>query len=78
MWLFFWILLFIHGCFLNRNYNLEPVENDATLEYKKFVCIDFLISSNSATLGFITQSGTKVDVKLVNNFIFINIIKFYS
>ncbi len=54
--------------FHKSNYNLESVENDATLEYKKFVCTDFLISTNSATLGFITQSGTKVDVKFMNHF----------
>ena len=43
-------------------YDLKPVEHDATLEYLKFICKDFLISSVTANIGYVTKSGTVVKV----------------
>ena len=45
-----------------RQYDLRSVEHDATLEYLKFICKDFMISTSTANIGYVTKSGTKVDV----------------
>jgi WD40 repeat protein len=43
-------------------FDIEEVENDATVEFKKFFCKDFLISTTTAAIGFVTNSGTNVEV----------------
>ena len=48
------------------NYDLNPIENDATIEYNKFVCKDFLVSTKNSVIGFMTKSGTDVKVKKIN------------
>ena len=45
-----------------RDYDKRPVENDATLEYNKFICRDFLISTNTAVIGHVSKSGTLVQI----------------
>jgi hypothetical protein len=46
----------------NVVFDIEEVENDATVEFKKFFCKDFLISTTTAAIGFVTNSGTNVEV----------------
>lgn len=46
----------------NVVFDIDEVDNDATVEYKKFFCRDFLISSTNAVIGFVTKSGTGVDI----------------
>jgi hypothetical protein len=48
---------------LPRIYDMKPVEQDATLECNKFICKDFLISTSLSNIGYVTKSGTKVDVR---------------
>ncbi|CAF0707326.1 unnamed protein product, partial [Brachionus calyciflorus] len=40
----------------------SSVDNDATIEYEKFVCKDFLIGTSNAVIGHVTKSGTKVEI----------------
>jgi len=44
------------------DYDMNAVENDATVEYNKFLSGDFLISTSSAVIGYITMSGTNIEV----------------
>lgn len=41
---------------------MNKVENDATVEYNKFFCKDFLMSTTTAVIGFVTKSGTNCEV----------------
>ena len=38
------------------------VEKDATLKESEFICKDLIINTTNSTIGFITKSGTKVEV----------------
>lgn len=42
--------------------DLNKVENDATIEYQKFFCKNFLINTTTGVIGFITKSGSSVEV----------------
>lgn len=46
----------------NVPYDIDAIENDATVEYNKFICKDFLISTSSFVIAFVTKSGTNVEV----------------
>ena len=46
----------------NPIFDFDAVESDATVEYKKFFCKDFLINTTKAVVGFVTKSGTSVEV----------------
>ena len=48
-----------------RTYDLAPVENDATLEYLKFLTKDFVISTTTANIGYVVKSGTNIKVYIV-------------
>ena len=41
---------------------MSGVEHDASVEYRKFLCTDFLINSTNAIIGYVTKSGTSVQV----------------
>jgi cilia- and flagella-associated protein 251 len=47
-----------------QTYSLEPIESDATIEYKKFLCKDFLVNTKTSVIGFVTKSGT--DIRIVS------------
>ncbi|RNA14704.1 WD repeat-containing 66 [Brachionus plicatilis] len=42
--------------------DFSVVDNDATIEYEKFVCKDFIIGATTGVVGHITQSGSKIDI----------------
>lgn len=41
---------------------MNKVENDATVEYQKFFCKNFLVNTSTAVTGYVTKSGTSVEV----------------
>ena len=46
----------------NVPFDIDAIENDATVEYNKFFCKDFLINTTSSVIGYVTKSGTDVEV----------------
>lgn len=39
------------------------IEKDATLDYNRFFCRDFIISTTNSSIGYVTNSGMKVQVR---------------
>ena len=44
------------------SYPLEPIENDATIQYNKFLCKDFLVNTKNSCIAYVTKSGTGIKI----------------
>ncbi len=40
----------------------EEVENDATIHQNKFYCKNFVVSSTTATIAYVSKSCSKIEV----------------
>lgn len=45
-----------------RKIDINKVENDATVEYQKFFCKNFLVNTNTGFIGYVTKSGTNLEI----------------